>query len=411
MKRHEWDRRNYRNSRDLDHLTAEELSERFHDCLNNNCVRSVHGKVGFLPTTKPLGELWMTLSTEIFEECHLRGYPYPGPINISGFHSMERIANPIPDMEALLSNLGVSEKPFLMKFGDPQWLQPSLEHGRFRVASASYYDSVAHNHARRDSERHRYFRLNPRNKQFAKFQHSWSPDTGQLGDSWGRISSPTDYFLLSMSGSYSSRLFGDFASESCLVIHEPKKFIDRAVHAIARKMQGWRVKVAVVTYYDPVRVDPNTIDVFTFKPFRHTYQNEIRIVCVPPTQVDCLSPIEIELGSLADCATIVDHSTHPPIIVHDPFDDPVTHGTRAPEGTMVRELPDVARMEGFTLHRVGDPKTDWYFQIQYTDKDGNWQQVKVPMLDGLYLLNLLRAAEKDQRLDLWNRGGANPSAG
>lgn len=46
---------------------------------------------------------------------------------------------------------------------------------------------------------------------------------------------------------------------------------------------------------------------------------------------------------------------------------------------------------------------DWYFQVQYIDGAENWHEVTIPMLDGLYLLNLLRTAEEEQHLGLWNR--------
>lgn len=70
---------------------------------------------------------------------------------------------------------------------------------------------------------------------------------------------------------------------------------------------------------------------------------------------------------------------------------------------MVNRLPDCATMQGILLSREAKDHRDWFFNIQYKDRGGTWHEVRVPMLDGLYLLNLLKEAEKRQHLGLWNR--------
>lgn len=406
MSRHELWRQNYRINRDLDHLTPEELSERLHDCVNNMRTRTVRGKLGLLPMDQPAAEMWMSLFTEVLEECSLRGYPYPGPISNAGLRSsLEHAFDPIPDMDRVLVDFGLTTKPFLLKYGEMKWLKPSFERGRFRIASSSYYDSYAHNHARRDTELHRYTRLNPRNPHAVDSARS-SLSEGSLSETgWARVSCPTDYYLFSLSASYSSRLFGDFASTACLVIHEPRRFVHRVMGAVAAQLPGWNIEFDQVTYYDPVRVNPAAIIVPKFKPFKHAYQDEMRIVCLPPNRIDILSSIEIDVGSLADCATLVDLSSHPPpSLPYDPTEEPVQpFGNTKPESVMVQHLPNVARMQGIIFNKEGSSHKDWHFQIQYTDNNDVWHELRVPMLDGLYLLNLLETAEKEQHLSLWNR--------
>jgi hypothetical protein len=85
MKLHEWWRQQYREARDLDHLSPEQLSLRLFECMNNSRTRTERGKLGILSPLEETGERWMVWTTEIFEECVLRGYGYPGPINISGY--------------------------------------------------------------------------------------------------------------------------------------------------------------------------------------------------------------------------------------------------------------------------------------------------------------------------------------
>ena len=305
MKRHELWRVNYRRNRDLDHLSVEELSERLHDCINNIRIRTVHGKLGLLPVNESVGETWMTLFTEVIEECHLRGYSFPGPINLANQRSsLDHAFDPIPDMESAITNLGLEGKPFLLKFGDSKWLRPAIDLGKMRVAPASHYSLDYHNHARRDTELARLVKLNPRRLRSGSSERA--PGLG--GGGWTTLSSPTDYFLFSMASTYSSRLFGDFASTACLIVIEPRRFLERIVGAISSKLPGWEIEVTPVVYYDPVRVDPKDIVVSKFKPFKHAYQNELRVVGTPTSPVDRLVSFEIEVGTLSDCAVLVDLS-------------------------------------------------------------------------------------------------------
>lgn len=406
MKRHEWWRHNYRNARDLDHLSPAELSERLHDCINNIRTRTSRGKLGVLPVNQPVGETWMTLFTEILEECNLREYPYPGPISIAAQRaSLDHAFDPIPDMDRVFEEYNLEAKPYLLKFGEPKWLRQSFDLGRFRIASASYYDSDAHNHARRDTELRRFIRLNPRNPLHVAIEACQVNQTPSPLDDWVTIASPTDYFLFSLSAFYSARLFGDFASTACLVIHQPHELLRKVKDALGSRLSGWQIRTAYVSYYDPVRVNPAEIDVPTFKPFKHAYQTELRITCVPPNLIEKLSPFEIEVGPISDYATFVDLSSHPsPPLPHDPTEDLIrSFGTTRSESMMVHHLPNVTKMQGIVLNKSGPRHEDWYFEVQYTDDAGTWHQLKLPMLDGLYLLNLLQAAEQEQHLGLWNR--------
>ena len=98
LPRHELWRQRYRAVRDLDHLPPDSLSERLFDCMNNAQARTEQGKLGLIPM--PQGEQWWIRMTEVFEECALRGYDYPGPINVSKYASaLEHAFAPIPSME------------------------------------------------------------------------------------------------------------------------------------------------------------------------------------------------------------------------------------------------------------------------------------------------------------------------
>ena len=71
---------------------------------------------------------------------------------------------------------------------------------------------------------------------------------------------------------------------------------------------------------------------------------------------------------------------------------------------MLSKLPDAKKIQGISLYKEGDSYKDWYFNVQYIDSSDNWHELKISMLDGLYLKNLLSTAEKEQGLSLFNRG-------
>ena len=311
MKLHEWWRQQYREARDLDHLSAEQLSLRLFDCMNNARIRTAQGKLGIQSPQERNGERWAAWTTEIFEECLLRGYDYPGPIDLSRYQIVLKHAfDPIPDMDEVLARYkDPTSVKYLLKFGDSPWLRQSLDTGAFRIAPASFYDKDAHNHARRDTELRRELTPNPRNVHVQHFMTAKGivAPVGKIVSTLSVIS-PTDYYLFSMTTAYSSRLFGDFEANACLVIHDPPKFVDRITTAVAQNLSGLRCEIGPLTYYDPVRADPNVIDTSLrfFKPFRHAYQDELRLAWVPADPIAELQPIFIEVGPLHDCAELVD---------------------------------------------------------------------------------------------------------
>ncbi len=406
MKRHEFWRYKYRENRDLDHLSPEDLSERMFDCINNLRVRTERNKLGLLQPNEKYDEEWMIRFTQVLEECVVRKYPWPGPISISNYKSaMEHAFDSIPDMDRALKENNSKKKGYLLKFGNSFFLKQSIENGRFRIASAAYYDSQEHNHARRDTELSRYCCPNPKLPEHNKYNECWSPKSLKSKELWKSVNIDTDYLLFCLSYQYSARLFGDFDSTACIVIKDPEIFIKKILTAIAPKLNGWQFQVADVKYYDPIRIDPRKIVVPEFKPFKHAYQKEVRIISIPPHPISLIEPIEVEIGSMREYASLVDLDSYPsPKIPYDPKDDPIQYfGTTKPEVNMVSKLPEAKKVQGIILNKEGESHKDWYFNIQYTDHLDNWHEIKIPMLDGLYLMNLLGSAEKEQGLGLWNR--------
>ena len=114
MKRHEFWRMRYREARDLDHLSSDELSERVHDCVNNMRTLTEKGQMGVSPVNEAEGEKWWVRFTEIMEECELRGFGFPGPINISQYKSsLDGAFDPIPNIGPALKSL--AGRPYILK--------------------------------------------------------------------------------------------------------------------------------------------------------------------------------------------------------------------------------------------------------------------------------------------------------
>jgi hypothetical protein len=335
--------------------------------------------------------------TEVFEECRLRGYDRPGPINLAPHRSsFEHSLDAIPDMERALRKEGSEARPLLLKFGATEWLQLAMDEGKIRIAPASYYASESFNHARRDLELERVLRPSPRSRHYAS-------------DAQMIVRSTTDYYLYSLCTAYSPRLFGDFSSSACLIIDEPGLFLRRITEAMQCKLQGWRTVATPVTYYDPVRVGPSSVVVESWKPFKHAYQGELRLISMPPTSLGGLPPLEIDIGPLNECARLVDLNSHPaPKLPHEPADDAVrSFGTTRSDSSMMHLLPDIAQLQGIALYKSGRSSRDWHLEVQYTDKADVWHQFKIPVSQALYLMHLLQEADKEQHLSFLDNVGKN----
>jgi hypothetical protein len=307
-------RKNYRENRDLDHLTESQLGDRFVDCINNQAILTERNKLGISNPQEDDGR-WLQLQTEVMEECLLRQCHPPNPIDGAKLKAaIFNASNPAPNAMSAINKWGLGSRPYLLKFGDPVWLTEFFESGMVRVSSASYYDSTDHNHARRDTERSRTVYPHPANPNIPQFLKSIGQTLCE-GEVCSRvvIESPTDYYLYSLSMKYSQRLFHDFNSTACLVIHDPLCFLSRlGLGVTAHLGEGWAHSIGWVSYYDAVRVNPASIEVTHYKPFSHAYQREMRLTWLSPEVGSSMKPFFVEIGSLSDCAELVTLESHPP---------------------------------------------------------------------------------------------------
>ncbi len=206
---------------------------------------------------------------------------------------------------AAFQGYGVKEGDFF-KFGKAEHLEPMLSEGRVRIFPASACDSLL-TVAQRDSELKRSIIID---SDELKFEHTDSDGirhpihfTGPL-----EISSKfQDYYLWCMSTSFDPRLFDDFRADSCLIIHDGQKFIDRMYAAMAQTLPDWDGVTVLVHYFDPVRPRDEVVSPL-HKDFSYAYQREYRFIWYATSDdkiSEFLEPVDLCLGDLRTIASVL----------------------------------------------------------------------------------------------------------
>lgn len=73
----------------------------------------------------------------------------------------------------------------------------------------------------------------------------------------------------------------------------------------------------------------------------------------------------------------------------------------------ITQLPDADRIEGISLVRGLSPQAS-HLKLQYRNAHTGLCEVQMPLLDAMYLLNLLEALSKENGLEILRKGPANP---
>ena len=305
MKRHEIWRMHYRKRRYMEHLSTEELKQRARDVMDNLMVLSADGKLGVLPPNKA-NELWIIQWTEILEEMDLRG---DVSLDKSVAHDLHLPDPSHPNAKAaatLTENCRFPANKYLYKYGKLEHLDPALEEGRLRIAPASNYDDPSLNPAIRDTELNISFELKPSETRLEALSGKTGKSKGLLhpvGNLKFTKLSITNFYVFCLSKTWNARAFIDFDADACLVIKNPKSFLERLVTALQQKLPDWSYLHQSVEYVDPLnpKIEP---DVYFGKHFRYSYQDEYRIVWLPPNPVKHLDFIFIDIGGLQDYCEI-----------------------------------------------------------------------------------------------------------
>jgi hypothetical protein len=73
--------------------------------------------------------------------------------------------------------------------------------------------------------------------------------------------------------------------------------------AVATVLPEWVGAEQLVNYFDPLRAHGKALSTFE-KDFKFEYQREFRFAWEPPVARGALPPVKIELGNLADVASL-----------------------------------------------------------------------------------------------------------
>jgi hypothetical protein len=115
-----------------------------------------------------------------------------------------------------------------------------------------------------------------------------------------------DYYIYCLSVEFSPRLFLDFDADSCLLITDPKTFIDRVIPAFNSVFPEWNYGKGPVKYIDPLNPPPiKDIEVRACKHFRFMYQREYRFVWAPRRLIPQLEPLFLNIGSMQGYAKLI----------------------------------------------------------------------------------------------------------
>lgn len=188
----------------------------------------------------------------------------------------------------------------LFRYGSLRWMRAFLETGRVRISAASSY-LKAEDDARADDERRKVAFLAG---EYSRMTTEDGTSIPAIGDITRTVSFP-DYYVLCGSCDWDDALFDAFGADACVVIRDPRSFEARLEKAAAQHLPGWQFLGAPVGYFDPYETRLKTdlmppLD----KDFRFAYQREYRWSWTPLDRQQTRGVIDLELGSLADVATL-----------------------------------------------------------------------------------------------------------
>lgn len=213
----------------------------------------------------------------------------------------------IRDVDALvLAPIPEPGEGSLVKYGEPQFLRDVASEGRIRVSFASSYKDPSLNRAIRDDELVAVIDFDPlplgRQSQGPAPLHQ--PSTASLERVRKQFN--TNHYVYCLSRRWATRPLWDFDADAALVIRVAAQFITRLHDAVGAHCPGWAVRFADVENYNPLQVNPNEVDLVTWKHFWFAYQREVRVTWVPPNARRQLAPLDVTVGPLDDIAELVE---------------------------------------------------------------------------------------------------------
>jgi len=295
----------YRARRYLEHLTKEELGQRFNDIFANLLTLTLEGKLAPRPIGKG-GEWLSERFAHVLEEYALRGRRIPTGVLTKD--SLPKTTFPAPPRAAELERrLAKLRGPYLLKFAQKHHLSSMLAAGQWRIAPASSYQDRSLNPAQQDEELQRIAFGIPSEVELEFFDHRTGKSMGKgrpSGNLQIKTEILTNYYVSCVAQANDLRLLDDWGASACLIIREPLEFVRRVFVASKKELPGWHGFFKTVGYYDPFFIRTKEMDPFTSKHFRYFYQSEARLLWVPGNAERDLEPVFLDIGSIDDISEL-----------------------------------------------------------------------------------------------------------
>ena len=294
-------RTQYLSERYLEHSSLEELDRRFKDILRNMLTFSSAGIPAYDFSSSVRGLTERATHVELELELRL------ATSTAIALASPEIFSPEYPKVKKAIRAWGersLPTSPYFVKYGKLADLKKLRDEGEIRLRPASDYSDPSLNLAIRDEELETVVGLPLGTRLKMQCDNGEYQELPIAGRIFSRKKSETDCYIYCTAAKYDHRLFDDFDSDACLLVHEPKGFVRKIVEACKQSHSDWLFAEKMVCYYDPLRLD-RIDDISLNKHFRFWYQREYKIVLKPTDPVKKLEPIKLRLGKVSDLCELI----------------------------------------------------------------------------------------------------------
>jgi hypothetical protein len=303
-------RARYRRKRYLATFADEILVKRYADLVNLSLSLTKANKIGMRHPTEPGVECISEAQTHVLEEFVLRRHKHPYPLD----KYFMKYAWPLPDFSAdklvqadsAWAGIKQGDGKYLIKYGKLKYLEPFFETGVTRIAPATIYSDPSLHPSLRDDELTITGFAKPPFSSRSTTSNDPNDELPASGTLKFTFAANSNYYVYCLAGIYDRRLLSDFNHADCfLVIKEPLRFCQDLLYAGMQQLGNVTGKSDRVKYFDPFNVDPDSLNPYTAKDFRYSFQAEHRLFWIPNLPTRELEPMDVQMPRIRDYCELV----------------------------------------------------------------------------------------------------------
>ncbi|MCR9002633.1 hypothetical protein [Rahnella perminowiae] len=284
------------------------VGERFKNIFMNASEISPNGKLSLVSMDET--DEFMQVFTHLLEEYGVR------TDGLAPFDILQSARQPLfkyfehgtPIGVTLFEGYSIPSRPYLVKYGKREFLEPMFQKGKIRLANATHYNNSEFLSSIRDDETSRTFFIPTYKERLAGKTHiSFQGNCIEfVNDDIVLPLTFDDYYLFSLCDQIHYRMPTDFDADSAIVIHSPERFKQKLISTFLAQFGNWVPIEGKVTYYDPYRDYTKFTIPEMAKHFAYAYQKEFRIAFRPQKHISTtLEPIFLSIGSMVDYADFI----------------------------------------------------------------------------------------------------------